>query len=150
MDTSPLAFTVHYDRLKNRLISDAKIRSEEKELSISALWDTGATSSCISKEAVQKLGLIPFGRRIIGTAAGGIEAQRFMVDICLPKGVEIKDLPVFEADIENQGIDALIGMDIIQRGDLAVANFKSKTSFTYRTPSQEDIDFEFNNNSTPL
>jgi len=39
------------------------------------------------------------------------------------------------------GADALIGMDIIGRGDFAISNFEGKTAFTYRTPSVAKTDY---------
>ncbi len=40
-----------------------------------------------------------------------------------------------------KGADVLIGMDIIGAGDFAVTNLNGKTTFSYRYPSMERIDF---------
>ncbi len=45
------------------------------------------------------------------------------------------------SEIGNQGIDLLIGMDIIGLGDFAVTNLNGVTQFTFRLPSVESIDF---------
>ena len=45
-----------------------------------------------------------------------------------------------------QGIDVLIGMDIINRGDFAVSNRNGATSFSFRIPSVEDFDFAAEDN----
>jgi len=37
--------------------------------------------------------------------------------------------------------DVVIGMDVIGKGDLAVTNLNDKTTFTFRIPSEEEIDF---------
>ena len=34
----------------------------------------------------------------------------------------------------------LVGMDIIGLGDFAVSNFQDRTAFSFRMPSQEEID----------
>ena len=39
------------------------------------------------------------------------------------------------------GADVLIGMDIINEGDFAVTNLNGRTKFSFRVPSQADIDF---------
>ena len=44
--------------------------------------------------------------------------------------------------IGAQGIDVLIGMDIISKGDFAVSNYNGKTQFSFRLPSQEDVDYK--------
>ena len=50
--------------------------------------------------------------------------------------------------IGAQGIDILIGMDIISKGDFAISNYNGKTQFSFRLPSQQDVDYksEYNNN----
>ena len=44
-------------------------------------------------------------------------------------------------NIGAAGIGVLIGMDIITSGDFSVSNYNGKTVFTFRTPSQERIDY---------
>lgn len=40
-----------------------------------------------------------------------------------------------------EGTDVLIGMDIITAGDLAITNHNGRTTFSFRVPSCEEIDF---------
>jgi hypothetical protein len=40
-----------------------------------------------------------------------------------------------------KGIDVVIGMDIVTRGDFAVTNRDGRTTFSFRIPSQSHIDF---------
>ena len=44
--------------------------------------------------------------------------------------------------IGAQGIDVLIGMDIISKGDFAISNYDEKTQFSFRLPSQKDVDYK--------
>ena len=46
------------------------------------------------------------------------------------------------AQTDLTGIDVLIGMDIINRGDFAVSNRNGKTMFSFRIPSMSDFDFQ--------
>jgi len=39
------------------------------------------------------------------------------------------------------GCDVLIGMDVITTGDLAITNHNGKTTFSFRVPPCEEIDF---------
>ncbi len=48
-------------------------------------------------------------------------------------------VPVSEGGIA--GADILIGMDIIAMGDFAITNGNGRSSWTFRMPSVEEIDF---------
>ena len=64
------AFAYEYEGLSKKLMTDVFIKSNERKASMSALWDTGATKTCISKEIATKLGLIPLGKQRILTPSG--------------------------------------------------------------------------------
>lgn len=57
----------------------------------------------------------------------------------LPNNVGIAYVEVTEGDL--MGEDVLIGMDIITRGDFAITNVGGKTTFSFRIPSVETIDY---------
>jgi len=63
-----------------------------------------------------------------------------LIALSLPNGILIPELEV--ADCEgNIGCDILIGMDVINMGDFAICNEDGRTTFSFRTPSIETIDF---------
>ena len=62
-----------------------------------------------------------------------------MVHIGLPTGDIITDVVVTEIDSEDY--DMVIGMDVISKGDFAITNKNEKTTFSFRIPSKEEIDF---------
>ena len=71
---------------------------------------------------------------------GGIGmSSEYVVNVGLPNGVMIERCDVTEGYL-GDGYDVLIGMDIIGLGDFAVSN-RERTVFTYRVPSQREIDF---------
>ena len=116
-----------------------------------ALWDTGATNSAISQDVIDTLGLRPSGFFKEVSYADGSVAQnvpRFLVNIMLPNNVEVVGLPVMSG--KPSGSDVLIGMDIISRGDFAVTHMNGKTKFSFRVPSQGDIDFVVEYNQAAL
>ena len=49
------AFTITNDNICRRLITKAKIFYDNRNIEIIALWDTGATGSCISESVVKDL-----------------------------------------------------------------------------------------------
>lgn len=135
------AFTTKCSNLVNSLKNRIKIEYSGSEIEVDALWDTGATNSCISNEVVEKLQLIPTGKIYIKTPTGIGERNTYLVDIYLPNNVRIKDLKVIDSEIGSQNIGMLVGMDIIGSGDFAVSNFNGKTVFTFAIPSAKHIDF---------
>lgn len=109
-----------------------------------AIWDTGATNTCITPRVVQELGLQPSGRAVVqvvgsGAAATAHEVATYLVNIFLPNNVEIIAVKVSENMLH--GADVLLGMDIIAHGDFAITNYDGKTWWTFRVPSNEPIDF---------
>ena len=114
-----------------------------------ALWDTGATNSVISQDVVDACGLISTGIQKVHHAYGDEEnVETFLVNIELPTAVEFPGLQVTKGKLT--GADMLIGMDIINSGDFAVTHPDGKTKFSFRIPSQANIDFVAETNRANL
>jgi len=139
---NPKSFTLTYDSIQSRLISKVVICGSEKRLVVKAKWDTGATTTCISKDVVRALKLTPVGSASVTTSNHSSAVDMYKVDIILPNNHKCRDLKVVSSQINNPSHDVLIGMDIITQGDFAVSNHNGKTVFTFRTPSMEVINFD--------
>ena len=135
------AFVSEYGGISKRLETEATVEYKGGNIAVRALWDTGATSTCISMDVVAALGLVPLGKQKILTPSGISSANTYQVDILLPNNVMAKDIVVCDSEIGAQKIGMLIGMDIICEGDFAVSNFNGKTAFTFRIPSQKRADY---------
>ena len=137
------AFTQEYPAKRNRLLTEIELTNPLNNSVVKgiALWDTGATSSCISDSVAGKLDLKPTGMMNIKTPSGSKEVRTFLVNIKLPNYLSVVDVPVCETDIGNQDIDALIGLDIILLGDFSVSNFNDRTVFSFRHPSKATTDY---------
>ena len=136
------AFTLSYNGIAAQICSEATvIYNSDKFQTTQALWDTGATLTCISARIVQELNLIRTGLRTIQTPSGSKTVNTYLVNIQLPNHVLIVDIPVCDSDIGDQGIDVLIGMDIISRGDLSLTQINGKTTFSFCIPPIERIDY---------
>lgn len=86
-----------------------------------ALIDTGATTSAIDIVAASQLELKSVGRKPILTPAGSSEADQFVFTIrLLPWGTTLNCVPGLGASLKEQGIIALIGMDILSQCVLTV------------------------------
>ena len=135
------AYTTTYDGLSNKLINDIVVCSEGKRVTAKAQWDTGASGTCISSDVVDALGLIPTGKQIIQTPSGQSVVNTYSVNIEFPNNLTISDLMVCGTKIGEQGIQVLIGMDVLLLGDFAVSNYRGKTVFSFRIPSKKTTDY---------
>ncbi|MDO8522693.1 MAG: retropepsin-like aspartic protease [bacterium] len=153
-----LAFTIRYNGRARVLFSKVNVclpialeeaqtqKVEFKEYI--AIWDTGATHSAITKKVVDDLKLQPTGVRETRHAGGKSSNNTYLVNIALPNKVMVPHVRVTEVQLipdDNTSDDKqpqlLIGMDIIGLGDFAVTNANNKTTFSFRIPSVEEIDF---------
>jgi len=113
-----------------------------------AIWDTGATHSAITKKVVDDLKLQPTGMRETRHAGGKSSNNTYLVNIALPNNVMVHHVRVTEIQLipddnvsDDEQPQLLIGMDIIGLGDFAVTNVNSRTTFSFRIPAVEEIDF---------
>lgn len=147
----PKSFTIKYNSLTEALqtkcgvckaISVEDLRNGVPHPQVNeynAIWDTGATKTSISQRVVDELGLKTIGFGTNHTAGGNLTVTMHRVNIMLPMGVGISSLLVSCSDID--GPDVLIGMDVIARGDFSVTNVDGKTTFSFRMPSLETVDY---------
>ena len=147
MDNRFLAFTLKSTGIMNMLKTDTLVLSNVRNASVPytpklwrGLWDTGASKSSITQRIVDDLNLIPVGNTNISTANGVVTVNTYFVDFGLPNGVTITNVLVSCADLGDD-IDVLIGMDIIRHGDFSITNVNGKTTFSFRTPSIQEIDY---------
>ena len=105
-----------------------------------AIWDTGATHSVITKKVMMECKLWPSGMTRVSHAGGESTSNTYFVNIYLPNRVEVCGVRVTEGVLIGS-VDVLIGMDIISKGDFAVTNKDKITAFSFRIPSMQRIDF---------
>lgn len=140
-------FTEKYTKIENRLLNKVVLCTNGINDQALAQWDTGATNTCISEEIAKRYNLKPFSFAQSKTPSGTLTAPMYLIDIVLNNEVIFQNWTVMGSKIGAQGIDILIGMDIISKGDFAISNYDGKTQFSFRLPSQQDVDYkeEFNN-----
>jgi len=149
---SATALTQSYSGLSNILFSDAWVSAWEPQKPSSSLvippaqpklravWDTGSTNTAITEHIVNTCGLKPTGMTVVNTAGGTVNRPTFFINLFLPSHVVFPQLKVTQA-VQITGGDLLIGMDIMCQGDFVVTNKDGKTTFSFRMPSCECIDF---------
>ena len=149
-----VAFTRAYSGRVNVLKSEAYISRAFNPLTVpqpstperlaakkfTAIWDTGATNCVITQKVIDDCGLKPIGMAEVHTAQGRGLTPVYLASIFLPNKVIIPELRMARGIVAGDA-EVLIGMDIISQGDFAVTNKDGKTTFSFRMPSIECIDF---------
>lgn len=138
------SFNVAYNYTVNRLTSTCFVNSVytntiPENMRCKAVWDTGATMSCISHNVVEALGLVPVKAINVSGVGGRLLTNAYIISISLPNNISFPFITVPEGILEDS--DILIGMDIISKGDLVISNENGETSFSFRTPSEKRISF---------
>ena len=111
----------------------AEEEAGSSQVQCSAIWDTGANGTTISLKVAERLGLVAISHVTVETANGKCDAPIYLIDVVLPNGCSVKRI---EAMGTNLNIcDALIGMDIMTRGDVLITNAPN-TRFEFRLPSK--------------
>jgi hypothetical protein len=118
---------------------DAVIPSPVRAEGLTAMWDTGANITCISKALAHRLNLKVDGRATVASANGINSVYMHLVDIELPNGLCFNEVKVLSCDLVTE--DVLIGMDIISRGDFAYSTAGGATTFSFCTPAIYAVDF---------
>jgi hypothetical protein len=142
------AFTIEYEELTSEISTPVRLEplytTDKKllgaQIEIEALWDTGATMTCIKPSLRDRLKLRPseLVESITMSGIGGdVEADGALVTIWLTPNFAVEFCPVYIADFPGEE-ELLIGMDIITMGDFAVCNAGGKTSFSFAIPPFPD------------
>jgi hypothetical protein len=148
---TPTAFTYNFEARLNHIITPISIRQSSELARIfgvkfvpvdtQALWDTGASGSCVSKSLANRLGLKSVELCYVSGVGGIHRSNVYTVDILLPNRVAVNGVRVTEF-FDNGSFNVIIGMDIITIGDFAISNQGGKTTVSYRMPPDDaPVDF---------
>jgi len=149
---TPRAFTAESTGRLRELVTPISLADPSKIVDLSqlkdagalfttrALWDTGASNCAITTDTANALGLRPSSKAFVNHAGGQSLQNVYHVHIFLPNGVALRLVRVTEC-ANNTTWGLIIGMDVITRGDFAITNIGGKTTFSFRFPSTETIDF---------
>ena len=108
-----------------------------------AIWDTGATGSVVTKEVARLLDLKPVSKTMVNGVHGSMESNVYNVNITLNNDQITQDALVTECVnlSDDNSIGMLIGMNIITLGDFCITNHNGRTTMTFRVPSLEKVDY---------
>lgn len=122
-----VAFTTAFHKTERQLVNEAYVKGNGKTRRVRALWDTGASNTCLSNELAQDLGLVELGSIDVLTPSGPSSHARYRVDVMLMGVIPFAGLVVTGIEIGRQGLGLLIGMEIISKGDFATSCKDGKT-----------------------
>lgn len=76
----------------------------------------------------------------VSTVGGVFEVNKYVLGLKLPNKLSIENVMVTAGKLDKN-TDFLIGMDIITLGDFSITNVNGKTTFSFRYPSCERINY---------
>lgn len=144
------AFTINYGQIVDSVVTECIVSNVDAEDSSKqtngvrclAIWDSGATSSIITRNIIDKLKPQPVGVCQVAGIYGTEYEYTYYVDLMVPDEMTLKTLEVTEGDLED--VDVLIGMDVISQGDFCISNGNNETVVAFRSPAGKPIKFELN------
>jgi predicted aspartyl protease len=91
------AFRQEYHSFIRNLVSDVKVISTtpgltQKNMTVKALWDTGATNTAITPQVANALSLLTMGTTRVSGANNTSVVDMSAVSLVLPNGVPLKDI----------------------------------------------------------
>ena len=127
--------TNRYSGIANRLITSLCVQecldNAERFRIEHALWDTGASGSCISERMARKMGLHPVDTGVGISSIGQQDILYYIVDVRLSDDIVFKNMKIAGFPLENHNVDFIIGMDIIAKGNLTIRNNNGKTEVKF-------------------
>ena len=144
------AFTIRYGQLVENIVTECIVSKGEIEnprqnidsTKCLAIWDSGATSSIITRKVIEQLNLQPVGMCQVVGIHGSEYEYTYYVNLIVPGEMEFYTIEVTEGDLDD--VDVLIGMDVILQGDLSISNGNAETIFSFRSPAKEPTIFSDN------
>lgn len=131
-----------FEGRNTRITSDVSVHRVHEELqkpigyglTVSALWDTGASVSVISKETAENLKLKPLNQVSVFTGSGILQTTTYSVFLGIKSNsgailfqkIKVNEFP------GHPYFDFLIGMDVITRGKFSIDCRTGDTLFTFQ------------------
>lgn len=94
-----------------------------------ALWDTGSTNSCITKNLASELGLQKVNTTKISIADHSMDADVYNGAILIGNKILFREIQLTEIKVPPNDVDVqiILGMDIFKTGELLIANKNGKS-----------------------
>ena len=115
---------VEYSRAVNRLTVPVHINKPNEPLESffvpDAVFDTGSSGTVISSRFAQERSLVPVDTGIGVSATGKIPVNYYIIDLRISDQIVFPGIKVVGFPLSEKQGDCLIGMDVINQGNLSV------------------------------
>ena len=135
------AYTFEHKRIVNLPIVLTTVIGQHSHEVVYGLIDTGCTHTCISEDLAQKMNLTVISNVNYIGADTTVKCNEYLVGIYIDRDIDCGTLEVGTFKKNGRPEDVLIGMDILNKCDLAMTNSNGRTKITIAMPSKRDLDF---------
>ena len=130
-------FSISLGSLADEIVTECEFVSLDQQRrvkAIRAMWDTDSNATILSTKLVSELRPDHFGQGGMTGIGGQSEGDTYLMHVSLPTGDIITYQEVYEANLGDY--DAIIGMDIITRGNFHLDCIKGETLFSFELPNE--------------
>ncbi|MBQ3699809.1 MAG: hypothetical protein II886_07860 [Prevotella sp.] len=130
-------FNVNLGSLADEIVTECDFVTFDQTRRVKALramWDTGSNATILSAKLISELRPERFGQGGMTGIGGQYEGDTYLVHVSLPTGDVITYQEVYEANLGDY--DAIIGMDIITRGNFHLDCDHGEILFSFELPNE--------------
>ena len=130
-------FSISLGSLADEIVTECEFVSLDQQRRVKALramWDTGSNATILSTKLVSELRPDHFGQGGMTGIGGQSEGDTYLLHVSLPTGDIITYQEVYEANLGDY--DAIIGKDIITRGNFHLDCDHGETLFSFELPNE--------------
>jgi len=126
--------TITHKGLAKKVISQAAITSPDngKSINVTAIWDTGATTSLINEKIVKTLKLKEISVAKVKHVAGTSTFPIYLAAIEIQGGMNLSEHRLVSFP-SIHAFEMIIGMDIIALGKFCIENKNGNSVFSFKT-----------------
>ncbi len=96
-----------------------------------AMIDTGATSSVLRPDIIEKIGLNPIGSVKINTPSStGLDCYQYQATVHFPNNVAVETSDLIGASLQGQHIQCLIGRDVLRHSVFIYNGYAQEITFS--------------------
>ena len=121
----------HFDTAVETIVTECEFMTLDQKHRVkvnNVMWDTGSSATILSHRLVTELHPTPFQKGGIVGIGGETDGNTYLLHVFLPTGDVVTCHEVYEANID---CDAIIGMDIITKGDFHLESRSGRTTFIF-------------------
>lgn len=115
------------------MIHGTRSKHRDRHLTVQAILDTGVTDSMGTQDVVKALQLEPIAHQVVQTCNGPFESELYLVNFQLSDKITHTGIAVARGIVD--GGQALLGLDVILKGDLCIVNDDKGILLEYVMPS---------------